>query len=121
LPPGPDIVDGVVVTLSLISPPEIIAPATTSVAVIVATVAVVIPAAGVVGASIIAVLVVPPVIAAIIAAVSGVVGAWESSGVFFQLQVGVLSIRPLLCYLQKVVDGGWPFAEELVPEVVVVA
>jgi hypothetical protein len=119
--PRPDVADGVVVALSPISPPEIIAPATTSVAAIVMTVAVVIPAARVVGTSIIAVLVVPPVVAAIIAAASDVVGAWESSGVFFQLQVGVLSVRPLLYHLQEVVDGGRPFAKELVPEVIMVA
>jgi hypothetical protein len=67
------------------------------------------------------VLVAPPVVTVIIAAASSVVRARESSSVLFQLQAGVLSVRPLLCYLQEVVDGGRPFAEELVPEVVVVA
>jgi hypothetical protein len=117
----PDVVDGIVVALSPVSPPEIITPATTSVVAIVTTVAVVVSAVGVVGASVIAVLVTPSVIAAIIVAASSVVRAMESSSVFFQLQVGILGVRPLLCYLQEVMDGGRPLAEELVPEVVVVA
>jgi hypothetical protein len=83
--PGPDVVDGIVIALSLISPPEIITPATTSIAAIVAMVTIVVPAVGVIGASVIMVLVTPSVIAAIIAAASGVVGARESSSVFFQM------------------------------------
>jgi hypothetical protein len=116
--PRPDIIDGVVVALSPVSSLEIITPATASVVAIVTTFTVVVPAVGAVGASVIMVLVAPSVVAVIIAAAGGVVRARESSTVFLQQQVG---IRLLLCYLQEVVDGGGPLAEELVPEVVLVA
>jgi hypothetical protein len=105
--------DGVVHCLvEALPPPKVVLP--TSITIGIAAVTVII-------APIIAVVITTLIIAPVIGATIWLVGAGSPANVLLDLLVGLISIYPLLCHQEKVLNRVKPLAEKFGPESIMVA
>jgi hypothetical protein len=109
-----DGVDGVVHwVVAVLSPPRVILLIMTPVAVVIAAVTVII-------APIIATVIVAPLIMLIVVAAVQLVITRSSPGILLDLLVSLVSMCPLFCHHEKVLDRFRPLTEQLSPEGVMI-
>jgi hypothetical protein len=95
-----------------LSPPRVVL--LTPITIVVAAVVVVV-------APIIAVVVMTPIITPVIKTVILLVGARSPTNIFLDLLISLISICPLLCHREKVLDRFGPLAKKLGPKSTMVA